>query len=235
MNCGTIVDKDAKRCPVCGSLLTDKNEDTKANVYPFFQPIVEEKEEEIAQTQEIETPVEYKEEKPVEKVEKITEEPAEEEPEKHRGVKILVIIILVLLIVLAACFNYMYRKHPAELDAHLEKVTEVTGIKFPKFSSSDSEESSTEQTNTETTAPAPAEEKPAVETPAVIGKAEVLVTGLHIRTSPKTSAEQIGEVEYGSIHDVYETATGEGMSWYRIGEDQWIGDQDGQWVSYTSN
>ncbi|MBR2595179.1 MAG: hypothetical protein IKE06_02515 [Solobacterium sp.] len=65
-----------------------------------------------------------------------------------------------------------------------------------------------------------------------IGTVNVKVDGLRIRSNPGTWGEQTGTVSAGETRSVYETAEGEGYTWYRIGSHQWIADQDGAWLDY---
>ena len=64
-----------------------------------------------------------------------------------------------------------------------------------------------------------------------IGTVTVKVDGLRIRSEPGTWAEQAGTVSAGETRSVYETAEGEGYTWYRIGTRQWIAD-NGSWLDY---
>ena len=86
---------------------------------------------------------------------------------------------------------------------------------------------------------APAEEtaEPEPETPAnsVIGTASVKVDKLNIRTKPSTSGDRAGTAVNGKSYDVYEVSSGEGYTWYRIADNQWIADKGGQWITYKEN
>ena len=64
-----------------------------------------------------------------------------------------------------------------------------------------------------------------------IGTVTVKVDGLRVRSEPGTWAEQAGTVSAGETRSVYETAEGEGYTWYRIGSHQWIAD-NGSWLDY---
>ena len=65
-----------------------------------------------------------------------------------------------------------------------------------------------------------------------IGTVDVKVDGLRVRTGPATYYDQAGNVLAGDTLTVYETAEGEGYTWYRIGVRQWIADKDGGWLEY---
>ena len=65
-----------------------------------------------------------------------------------------------------------------------------------------------------------------------IGTVDVKVDGLRVRTGPATYYDQAGNVLAGDTLTVYETAEGEGYTWYRIGIRQWIADKDGGWLDY---
>ncbi len=67
----------------------------------------------------------------------------------------------------------------------------------------------------------------------VIGQATILVTDLTIRKGPGVAYEQSGIVDLDSVHDVYEAAEGDGYTWYRIGEDEWVADLSGQFVAFV--
>ena len=69
---------------------------------------------------------------------------------------------------------------------------------------------------------------------SVIGVVTVNVDRLNIRTTPSTSGTSLGKAVSGFTYDVYEITSGEGYTWYRIGEGQWIAD-NGSWVSYNKN
>ncbi len=79
--------------------------------------------------------------------------------------------------------------------------------------------------------PAPAGEEPEEVSAAVIVKAE----HLNIRKDASTSAEKAGQVQYGWSCQAYEIKENEGCTWYRIGDDMWIADQNGEWVKYYSS
>lgn len=66
-----------------------------------------------------------------------------------------------------------------------------------------------------------------------IGSVTIKVNGLRIRTDATTSSSQTGHVQSGKTYDVYEKKTADGYTWYRIGDNQWIADENGGWTDYT--
>lgn len=68
-----------------------------------------------------------------------------------------------------------------------------------------------------------------------IGNATVKVSGLRIRSIAGTNGNKVGTAENGKTYDVYETAQANGFTWYRIGVNQWIADQNTNWVTYTGS
>ena len=57
-------------------------------------------------------------------------------------------------------------------------------------------------------------------------------TPINIRTGAGTSYDKVSQTSPGSAYDVYETAQAEGYTWYRISDNAWVADQDGQWVEF---
>ena len=78
------------------------------------------------------------------------------------------------------------------------------------------------------------DKKPVItgEVTAIIGSVTIKVTNLNSRSIPSTSGEKLAKVKDGQTYTVYDIAYGEGYTWYRIGEDRWIADQDGKWVDF---
>lgn len=66
-----------------------------------------------------------------------------------------------------------------------------------------------------------------------IGTAVVNVDQLNIRSFASTSASSVGYAEYGKTYNVLSQTTNGGYTWYQIGENQWIADVSGKWVTYT--
>lgn len=108
----------------------------------------------------------------------------------------------------------------------------------------------TETVPEETEKPAETEQKPAEteekpeekpeETPSeteatgdVVGSAEVIVDELRIRSGSGTGFDEVDVAPYGAVYDVYEVRSDNEYMWYRIGEDMWIADSEGSWVTFT--
>ena len=68
-----------------------------------------------------------------------------------------------------------------------------------------------------------------------IGHITVKVDKLNIRRTPATDGEKAGQANTGDEYPVYETSAGEGYTWYRISENQWIADKDQEWAEFTEN
>ena len=45
--------------------------------------------------------------------------------------------------------------------------------------------------------------------------------------------DELDVAEYGAVYDVYEVRTDAQYMWYRIGDDMWIADSEGEWVTFT--
>lgn len=112
----------------------------------------------------------------------------------------------------------------------------------------------TETVPEETEKPAETEQKPAEteqkpeekteekteETPAetedtgeVVGSAEVIVDELRIRAGSGTGFDEVDVAPYGAVYDVYEVRSDNEYMWYRIGDEMWIADSEGSWVTFT--
>lgn len=75
--------------------------------------------------------------------------------------------------------------------------------------------------------------EPEPEDDGSIGSVTILVTDLTIRTGPGVNYEQSGITAPDETYTVYETAEADGYIWYRVGENQWIADLAGQYVTFT--
>ncbi len=74
--------------------------------------------------------------------------------------------------------------------------------------------------------------KPTAERLGYLGTIYVRVENLNTRDIPSTSGNKLEKLkEYGE-YTVYEITEAEGYTWYRIGDNRWTADKDGQWVSY---
>ncbi len=57
------------------------------------------------------------------------------------------------------------------------------------------------------------------------------ITGkINIRNIPSTSGEKLGSFQKGEIVYAFETKEAEGYTWYRIGQDRWVADKNGEWI-----
>ena len=57
------------------------------------------------------------------------------------------------------------------------------------------------------------------------------ITGkINIRNIPSTSGEKLGSFQKGEIIYAFETKEAEGYTWYRIGQDRWVADKNGEWI-----
>ncbi len=81
----------------------------------------------------------------------------------------------------------------------------------------------------------PQEEEPVptIDPNAPMGTILVKEEQINIRTSPDTNGEIVDVLEKGRTYDVYEIQRNSDYTWYRIGDDQWVADQNGEWMSYT--
>ena len=64
-----------------------------------------------------------------------------------------------------------------------------------------------------------------------IGKITVKVNHLNIRPSASKDGESLGQLSEGDTRTAYEKKEAEGYTWYRIGENEWIADGNGEWIS----
>ena len=74
---------------------------------------------------------------------------------------------------------------------------------------------------------------PTVDPNAPMGQILVKEEAINIRTAPDTNAEIVDVLEKGRTYDVYEIEKDADYTWYRIGEDRWVADTNGEWMSYT--
>lgn len=59
----------------------------------------------------------------------------------------------------------------------------------------------------------------------------VLVDALRIRQTPSTTGEAIGMTERGQHYYPFDSRRAEGYTWYKIGQNEWIADDNGKYVS----
>ncbi len=62
-------------------------------------------------------------------------------------------------------------------------------------------------------------------------KIENITGKINIRKAPATDAEKVGTFQKGEILYAFETRQSEGYTWYKIGEDRWVADKDGEWIT----
>ena len=68
----------------------------------------------------------------------------------------------------------------------------------------------------------------------VIGFAEVLVNELYVRNVPNTKGnDPIRFAEERKVYSVYDIYDDGQFTWYQIGDEEWIADKDGEWVSFS--
>ena len=75
----------------------------------------------------------------------------------------------------------------------------------------------------------------------VIGKATIIIRDkdtLRKRTEPSTRSNSTviknDYANYGEVYDVYDVVSADGYTWYEIGDDIWVADKSGKWISYQS-
>ena len=68
-----------------------------------------------------------------------------------------------------------------------------------------------------------------------IGVAEVKVENLNTRSIPSTDGEKLGTVFPHNYYPVFEIKNDDKYTWYRISDNAWIADQNGEWVEYTED
>ena len=62
------------------------------------------------------------------------------------------------------------------------------------------------------------------------GKIEVIADNIKIRKEPGLNGQQVGNVKKDDVFDYQDKIELDGYTWYRIGTDQWIADDIGEWV-----
>ena len=81
----------------------------------------------------------------------------------------------------------------------------------------------------------PDEPEPPPEEDQPIGSITIMVNALRVRSSPSTSGTERVKTTKGEVFRVYEISGSEEYTWYRIGENAWIADRDGDYVSFSDN
>ena len=67
-----------------------------------------------------------------------------------------------------------------------------------------------------------------------LGQVENIAGKINIRNSPSTGSEIVGSVEKGQKSFYFEIKEAEGFTWYRIGDNKWIADKNGEWLKKIS-
>lgn len=160
---------------------------------------------------------------------------------KKKKSHVLLKSLLAILLGAAAAFGlyaYLFMNKPKPASAAKPAAEPAAETETEKQTTEKPAETEKEQTAETAPASAPAE-KPA-ETPAepentnsVIGTAEVIVDELRIRSGSGTGFEEVDVAPYGAVYDVYEARGDSQYMWYRIGDDMWIADSEGSWVTFT--
>lgn len=68
-----------------------------------------------------------------------------------------------------------------------------------------------------------------------IGTAQVKVDNLNTRSLPSTDGEKLGIIHMNSNLPVFEISKDDKYTWYRISDNAWIADQNGEWVEFKEN
>lgn len=174
---------------------------------------------------------------------RVLEEPEEERKmpvrKKKKSHVLLKSLIAILLGAAAGLGLYLYlvinkpKPYQPQTKPQVTEKEETTDKQEEKPAETKTEETKTEETKPAETQP---ENKPAETQPAdngVIGTAEVIVDQLRIRAGSGTGFDELDVAEYGAVYDVYEVRSDAQYMWYRIGDDMWIADSEGEWVTFT--
>ena len=174
---------------------------------------------------------------------RVLEEPEEERKmpvrKKKKSHVLLKSLIAILLGAAAGLGLYLYlvmnkpKPYQPQTKPQVTEKEETTDKQEEKPAETKTEETKTEETKPAETQP---ESKPAETQPAdngVIGTAEVIVDQLRIRGGSGTDFAELDVAEYGAVYDVYEVRSDAQYMWYRIGDDMWIADSEGEWVTFT--
>lgn len=180
----------------------------------------------------------------VKAVETVDEQPLsyndaeEEKPVRKKNKKsshaFLKSILAILLGAVAAFGLYAYlfmNKPKPAANTNKPQTTETTEAPTEEKETETKQEETKEETKEETPAEQP--ETPAEPENDIIGTAEVIVDELRIRSNSGTDSAEVDVAVYGTVYDVYEVRSDNDYMWYRIGDDMWIADQQGEWVTYT--
>ena len=208
--------------------------------------VTDDDEDEEEETEEIVRPAKRQEtKKPVREYEE--DDYDDDEDDDESGFHLPVWLLALLAVVLLIGFTVLAVK--IFLPDTWENITGKLGGKdSPAATATPTPEATPSETPAYTAAPEESVEPGTAETPeasaapepetpanGVVGTGSVKVNGLNIRSKPSTSGERVGSAVNGKSYDVYEVASGEGYTWYRIADNQWIADKGGEWVNYTAN
>lgn len=257
LNCGNIVPAGEKFCPVCGDpVIGDNTLQTTSIPFPADPASAEDTvdftpEPEVqpmtatqanAKTIAVQNPVLKKQEQPkkekkqsflssifFEEVEVDDDEPEEKEKEKKHSA--LPMILLILLAVLIGAFGFLYLKKPAVLNSALNKI----GLGLPGYSETAAEVTASPSASAAATASATAAPVSTTAASTKIGTVVVDLESINIRDEASTAGNAVGKASQGSQYDVLATKTADNYTWYEIGTDQWIADDNGNWVTFTAN
>ena len=67
-----------------------------------------------------------------------------------------------------------------------------------------------------------------------IGTVTSKVNHLNIRPSASKEGESLGQLSEGETRTAYEKKEAEGYTWYRIGDNKWVADKNGEWLEFNS-
>lgn len=175
----------------------------------------------------------------IKKREEVREMPARKKKKSHVLLKSIIAILLGALAAVGLyAYLFMNKPKPAvsakpAASAETEK-TEETAEKPAENTSETKQETSQTSEPAEKPAETPAETPSEPEnTDGVIGTAEVIVDELRIRSGSGTGFEEVDVAPYGAVYDVYEARGDSQYMWYRIGDDMWIADSEGSWITFT--
>jgi len=136
---------------------------------------------------------------------------------------------------LLGAVGYLYLEKPAVLNSGLNKI----GLGLPGYSTAASETASSTASAsaaaTDAATAAPTASAAATAKSKYIGSLTVSLESINIRDIASTSGNAVGKATQGTKYNVLATSSGEGYTWYEIGQDQWIADSNGEWVAYTAN
>lgn len=69
----------------------------------------------------------------------------------------------------------------------------------------------------------------------IIGYATVIIDDLNIRNTPGTNGKILTLAKQWQSYPVYETTKSGGYTWYRIGTDMWIADDNGEYLTFSTD